>query len=222
MIDHYRFESFVESLNDSLPKHLERLEIDNIESRIPIIRKSTQMLIRVILGMKKPKRILEIGTATGFSSLLMLDFLKDVKITTIEKDTKRAEEARNNFLKYDSEKNIELMVGEAVDVLEELKVSGESYDLIFMDAAKAQYINYYKIAKDLLVEEGILIADNILQEGRLLDARATVLRRERTIHKRLREYINIILEDEDFETAILETGDGMSVSVKKIRTLNNR
>ena len=216
MVEHERFESFLESIPDRLPEHIIRLEIDNIRENIPIIRKGSQRIIRFMLEMKKPVDILEVGTATGFSALLMLEYIgKEAKITTIERMEERAAKAEENFKKYDKRGQITLIKGDALDVLSELVANGNEYDFIFMDAAKGQYINFFDNIKKLLSPKGMLVTDNMLQEGRLLDSRYTVVRRERTIHQRMREYVNVLTTDKELETMLLETGDGMAVSVKK-------
>ena len=216
MVEHERFESFLESIPDGLPEYLTDLEIENIKDNIPIIRKGSQRLIRFMLEMKKPLNILEVGTATGFSTIFMLEFLnKKAKITTIEKMEERAAKAEENFQKFDKNKRITLVKGDAADILSELASKDKTYDFIFMDAAKGQYINFFENIKKLLVSGGMLITDNMLQEGRLLDSRYTVVRRDRTIHSRMREYVNALLTDKELETMLLESGDGMAVSVKK-------
>ena len=216
MVEHERFESFLESIPDGLPEYLTDFEIENIKENIPIIRKGSQRIIRFMLEMKKPLNILEVGTATGFSTVFMLEFLnKKAKITTIEKMEERAVKAEKNFNKFDKNKQITLIKGDATDILSELVSKDKTYDFIFMDAAKGQYINYLENIKKLLVSGGILITDNMLQEGRLLDSRYTVVRRDRTIHRRMREYVNALLTDKEFETMLLESGDGMAVSIKK-------
>lgn len=216
MVEHERFESFLESIPDRLPEHIIRLEIDNIRENIPIIRKGSQRIIRFMLEMKKPVDILEVGTATGFSAIFMLEFLsKNAKITTIEKMEERAAKAEENFKKFDKNKQITFIKGGATDILTQLVSKGHTYDFIFMDAAKGQYINFFADVKKLLKCGGMLITDNMLQEGRLLDSRYTVVRRDRTIHSRMREYVNVLLTDKEFETMLLESGDGMAVSIKK-------
>lgn len=216
MAEHERFESFLETISDGLPEYLADLEIQNIRDNIPIIRKGSQRLIRFMLELKKPLNILEVGTATGFSSLFMLEFLdKKARIDTIEKMEERALNAGENFKKFDKNKQITLIKGDAMEILDELVKIEKTYNFIFMDAAKGQYINFFENIKKLLLPKGILITDNMLQEGRLLDSRYTVVRRDRTIHARMREYVNVLLTDKDFETMLLETGDGMAVSIKK-------
>ena len=216
MAEHERFENFLESIPDGLPEHLVELEIQSVKDNVPIIRKGSQHLIKFMLELKKPLNVLEVGTATGFSSLFMLEFLnKKAKITTIEKMEERALKAEENFKRFDENRQITLIRGDAKDVLDELVSVGNSYDFIFMDAAKGQYINFFENIKKLLLPQGILITDNMLQEGRLLDSRYTVVRRDRTIHARMREYVNVLLTDKDFKTMLLEAGDGMAVSIKK-------
>ena len=216
MVEHERFESFLESIPDRLPEHIIRLEIDNIRENIPIIRKGSQRIIRFMLEMKKAVDILEVGTATGFSAIFMLEFLsKNAKITTIEKMEERAAKAEENFKKFDKNKQITLVKGDATDILTQLVSKGHTYDVRLMDAAKGQYINFFADVKKLLKCGGMLITDNMLQEGRLLDSRYTVVRRDRTIHSRMREYVNVLLTDKEFETMLLESGDGMAVSIKK-------
>ena len=216
MVEHERFEDFLESIPDGLPEYLADLEIQSIKDNVPIIRKGSQHLIRFMLELKKPLNILEVGTATGFSSLFMLEFLdKKAKITTIEKMEERALKSEENFKKIDKDRQITLIKGDAIEVLDELVSKGNTYDFIFMDAAKGQYINFFNNIKKLLLPNGIFITDNMLQEGRLLDSRYTVVRRDRTIHARMREYVKLLLSDKDLKTMLLEAGDGMAVSVKK-------
>ena len=216
MVDYERFESFLESLPDDLPGYLLDLELENIRANIPIIRKVSQRLIRFMLELKKPVKVLEVGTATGFSSIFMLEFLdKKAGITTIEKMEERIDKAEETFRNLDKNKQITLIKGDAMEILADLVSKNKTFDFIFMDAAKGQYINFFENIKKLLVPGGMLITDNMLQEGRLLDSRYTVVRRDRTIHQRMREYVNVLMTDKNFETILLASGDGMAVSIKK-------
>ena len=216
MVDYERFESFLESLPDDLPGYLMDLELENIRANIPIIRKGSQRLIRFMLELKKPVKVLEVGTATGFSSIFMLEFLdKKAGITTIEKMKERIDKAEETFRNLDKNKQITLIKGDAIEILADLVSKNKTFDFIFMDAAKGQYINFFENIKKLLVPGGMLITDNMLQEGRLLDSRYTVVRRDRTIHQRMREYVNVLMTDKNFETILLASGDGMAVSIKK-------
>ena len=216
MVDYERFESFLESLPDDLPGYLLDLELENIRANIPIIRKGSQRLIRFMLELKKPVKVLEVGTATGFSSIFMLEFLdKKAEITTIEKMEERIDKAEETFRNLDKNKQMTLIKGDAIEILADLVSKNKTFDFIFMDAAKGQYINFFENIKKLLVPGGMLITDNMLQEGRLLDSRYTVVRRDRTIHQRMREYVNVLMTDKNFETILLASGDGMAVSIKK-------
>ena len=216
MVDYERFESFLESLPDDLPGYLLDLELENIRANIPIIRKGSQRLIRFMLELKKPVKVLEVGTATGFSSIFMLEFLdKKAEITTIEKMEERIDKAEETFRNLDKNKQITLIKGDAIEILADLVSKNKTFDFIFMDAAKGQYINFFENIKKLLVPGGMLVTDNMLQEGRLLDSRYTVVRRDRTIHQRMREYVNVLMTDKNFETILLASGDGMAVSIKK-------
>lgn len=216
MVEHERFESFLESISSNLPEFLQDLEVENIRNDVPIIRKSLQNILRFLIVFKKPLSILEVGAATGFSALLMLHYSSsEARITTIEKMQERASIAKENFKMFDKHKQINLITGDATDVLKDLTASENTYDFIFMDAAKGQYINFLPLLKELLSAGGILVTDNILQEGSLLNSRYTVIRRERTIHSRMREYVKTLVNDIDFETVVLESGDGVTISVKR-------
>lgn len=165
--------------------------------------------------MKQPSRILEIGTAIGFSALLMSEYMpKDGRITTIEKYEKRIPIARENFRRAGKEGQITLIEGDALEVMRTLD---EPYDLIFMDAAKGQYIHYLPEAVRLLSDGGVLISDNVLQDGDVIESRFAVERRNRTIHSRMREYLYELKHHGQLTTSILPLGDGVAISVKKER-----
>jgi predicted O-methyltransferase YrrM len=213
MIVDERMVSFINSLDAGNTKELDKLEAYAIETYVPIIRKEMQSLLKFFLELKKPKRILEVGTAIGFSALLMSTYApEDCKITTIEKYDKRIPIAKANFKKAGKENQIDLLEGDAKDILCDLK---EPYDLIFMDAAKGQYIHFMPEILRLLKPGGLLISDNVLQEGDIIESRFAVTRRNRTIHSRMRSYLYELKHHDDLETTILPVGDGVTVSVKK-------
>lgn len=213
MITDERFTAYINSLENGNPSYLDELEAYSKEIRVPIIRKEMQSLIRTLLVMNKPKRILEVGTAIGFSALFMKEFMpKDGHITTIEKYEKRIPLARENFKIHDPEERITLLEGDAADVLKEL---ADPFDFIFMDAAKGQYIHFLPEVLRLLEAGGVLVSDNVLQDGDIIQSRFAVTRRDRTIHKRMREYLYTLKNHEQLETAILTVGDGVALSVKK-------
>lgn len=195
-------------------------EIENIrkfalENEVPIIKRSTESLIKFLLSIKKPKNILEVGTAVAYSSLVMASVC-DANIISIENNEKRFEEAKKNVRKSEFSDRIELLLEDASESLKNLVTEKKKFDFIFMDAAKAQYIKWLPDIKNLLSEEGILFSDNILQETSLLSSKFLLERRIRTIHKRLKEYIHKLRKDEDFINTLLNVGDGVLISLKKL------
>lgn len=213
MITDERFTAYINSLENGNPSYLDELEAYSKKTQVPIIRKETQSLIRTLLVMNKPKRILEVGTAIGFSALFMMEFMpKDGHITTIEKYEKRIPLARENFKRFDTDERITLIEGDAADVLKQL---AGPFDFIFMDAAKGQYIHFLPEVLRLLETGGVLLSDNVLQDGDVIQSRFAVTRRDRTIHKRMRDYLYTLKKHEQLETAILTLGDGVALSVKK-------
>ncbi len=208
-----RLAAFIESMEAAAPPFLRELEKEALAEGIPIIRPRTQGLLRFFITMTRPGRILEVGTATGFSALLMDHWAPaGCRITTMEKMPDRISQARANFLRYGAADRITLLEGDAMDLLPRLE---GPFDLIFMDAAKGQYIHYLPEIKRLLPVGGLLISDNILQQEELLESRFAVTRRNRTIYKRMREYLRAITGDPDFTTLILELGDGAAVTYRK-------
>lgn len=172
-----------------------------------------QQFLKLLLAMKRPMRILEVGTAVGFSSILMAEYDPvPCEITTIENYEKRIPIAKENFIRAGKEKQIMLLEGDAAQILPTLT---ETYDFIFMDAAKGQYIHFMPDILRLLGPEGTLVSDNVLQDGDIIESRFAVTRRNRTIHKRMREYLYELTHDEHLVTAVLPIGDGVTVSTWK-------
>ena len=203
---------FAESLHAEETPALRELERKALDEGIPIIRPHTRGLIQCILEMKAPERILEIGTATGYSALVMYTYAPSpCRIVTIEKDPARAAEARRNFERFGADR-IELIEADAAEVLPGFT---GPFDLIFLDAAKGQYIRFLPDLIRLLVPGGVLLTDNVLKEGEILESKFAVTRRNRTIHKRMREYLAAISRDERLRTVLLETGDGAAISVRR-------
>ena len=213
MIIDERLATFINSLDVGNAPYLNELERYAKKTNVPIIRTEMQSLLKFLLAMKEPKEILEVGTAIGFSALLMSEYgPKDCHITTIEKYEKRIPLAKENFKKAGKEDSITLLEGDAVDILQTLE---GSYDFIFMDAAKGQYINFLPDILRLLKVGGLLISDNVLQDGDIIESRFAVTRRNRTIHARMREYLYELKHHEDLETVILPVGDGVTISVRR-------
>lgn len=212
MIIDPRMATFIDSMDPGNPPWLDELEKEAIAGEIPIIRKPLQSFFRFLLRYVKPKSILEVGTAVGFSALLMSEYApKDCKITTIEKYEKRIPVAKENFRKYGREGQIELLEGDAADVLKELQ---GPYDLIFMDAAKGQYLAFLPEVLRLMAPGGLLLSDNVLQDGDVIESRFALERRKRTTHARMREYLYELKHLPGYETVILPVGDGITLTTK--------
>jgi predicted O-methyltransferase YrrM len=204
--------TFLHSFETENTELLETIEQEALDTYVPIIRKEMQSFLKVLLCMQKPMRILEVGTAVGFSALLMSEYApKGCHITTIENYDKRIPIARENFRRAGKADTITLIEGDALEVMQQLE---GTYDFIFMDAAKGQYLRYLPEVLRLLETGGTLVSDNVLQEGDLLESRFAVERRNRTIHGRMRAYLYEIKHHPQLQTAILPLGDGVAVSSK--------
>ncbi len=213
MIVNERVVAYINSLDCGNSDICNTIEKEAIADEVPIIRKEMGNLLKVLLQLVQPERILEVGTAVGYSSILMSENMPEkCTITTIENYDKRIPVAKNNFKRAGKEDVITLIEGDALEVLKTLE---GPYDFIFMDAAKGQYINYLPDVKRVLRKGGLLISDNILQEGEIVESRYAVTRRNRTIHTRIREYVYELTHSEDFVTSIVPIGDGITLSVKQ-------
>lgn len=208
-----RVVSFINSMDKGNSPLCNTIEQEARRDFVPIIRKEMGALLKVLLAMKKPKRILEIGTAVGYSSILMSENIPEgTTITTIENYDKRIPVARENIRRAGKENVINLIEGDALYVLKTLNAP---YDFIFMDAAKGQYIHFLPDILRLLPSGGILVSDNVLQDGDIFESRYGIRRRNHTIHNRMREYLYVLTHNDELDTVILETGDGMTISVRK-------
>ena len=213
MIVDERMVTFIHSLETENSEILETIEQEALDTFVPIIRKEMQSFLKVLLSIQKPLKILEVGTAVGFSAILMSEYVpEECQITTIEKYEKRIPIARENFRRAGKEKQITLLEGDALEILKGLD---ESFDFIFMDAAKGQYIYYMPEVIRLLKKGGILVSDNVLQDGDIIESRFAVERRNRTIHSRMREYLYELKHDDRLLTSIIPLGDGVAVSVRQ-------
>lgn len=210
-----RLVTYINSLDTGNTAILDTIEKEALDSYVPIIRKEMQSFLKVLLTIKKPLRILEVGTAVGFSAILMAEYSpKECQITTIENYEKRIPIAKENFVRAGKEQQITLIEGDATEVLKTLE---EPYDLIFMDAAKGQYINFMPDILRLMKADGVLISDNVLQDGDIIESHYIVTRRNRTIHKRMREYLYELTHQDELVTCVLPVGDGITVSTKKCK-----
>lgn len=213
MIVEERMAAYINSLATENSELVNQIEEEALASYVPIIRKEMQSFLKVILEIKRPKSILEVGTAVGFSALLMSEHVDaDCQITTIEKYEPRIPIARENFKRAGKERQITLLEGDAVEFLKTLE---GPYDFIFMDAAKGQYIHFLPDILRILSPGGVLLSDNVLQDGDIIQSRFAVERRNRTIHSRMREYLYTLTHHEQLTTSLLPLGDGVTLSVKK-------
>lgn len=213
MIVEERLVSYLHSLETENSEILEEIEKEALASYVPIIRKEMQSFLKVLLRIKCPQNLLEVGAAVGFSAILMSEYVpKSCKITTIENYEKRIPIARANFRRAGKEEQITLLEGDALEVMKDLE---GSYDFIFMDAAKGQYLAYLPEVLRLLAPGGVLVSDNVLQNGEIVESRFVVERRDRTIHSRMREYLYTLKHHPELETSILPLGDGVALSIKK-------
>ncbi len=213
MITDERITAYINSLDSGDGELCDEIAGEAAASFVPIIKRETAALLKTMVALKQPKHILEVGTAVGYSALLMARIMpKDAHITTIEKFEKRIPVAKANFKKAQLEDRITLLEGDAGEILADL--SG-SFDFIFMDAAKGQYINWLPDIIRLLAPGGLLMSDNVLQDGTIVESRYAVERRDRTIHVRMREYLYTLKNSEALETTILPIGDGVALSVLK-------
>ena len=212
MILDERMKVFLNSMDTGNTDFLEELELSAREASVPVIRRETQRFIKTLLALRQPKRILEVGTAVGFSTLLICEYgPPDLSVVTIENYEKRIPLAKENIRRAGRENQVTFLQGDAGDILPAL--SG-FFDLIFMDAAKGQYIHWLPFVKQLLPPGGVLLSDNVLQEGDLLESHYLVERRNRTIYKRMREYLFALTHDEELSTSILPIGDGIALTVR--------
>lgn len=208
-----RLSVFMNSLNSANTELLDTIEAEALEHDVPVIRREMQNCMKLLLAVKKPRRILEVGTAVGFSAIFMKTYNPaECTVTTIENYEKRIPIARRNFARAGMQDRVTLIEGDAADVLKELK---GPYDMIFMDAAKGQYIRFLPEVLRLLEEDGMLISDNVLQDGDIIESRYIIERRNRTIHRRMRSYLYELTHHAQLVTAILPVGDGITVSSKK-------
>lgn len=212
MIVNERMIAYINSLDMGNTSLLDEIEQEALDTYVPIVRREMQSFLKVLLAVKRPIRILEVGTAVGFSTLLFCEYAPEgAHVTTIEKYEKRIPIAKKNFRRAGREEQITFLEGDAAEILAGLT---ETYDFIFMDAAKGQYIHFLPDVMRLLEVGGVLVSDNVLQDGDIIESHYAVERRNRTIYKRMREYLYELKHDERLMTSIVPIGDGATVSVR--------
>lgn len=216
MIVEPRLKDYLNSLETELPRPLAELEAYAHEHEVPIIRKEAQSLLRFFVELKRPKKILEVGTAIGFSAAFLSEYMPEgCTITTIEKVPMRIAEAEKNLAALRRSKDVTLLTGDAADVLAKLSEQGNTYDFVFMDAAKGQYLNFLSLLLPMLSSGALFITDNVLQEGSIIESKYSIARRDRTIHMRMREYLYELKHNEALTTSIVPVGDGMALCVRR-------
>lgn len=235
MIVNENIVAYINALEGELPEHITSIMKEALADEVPIIRRETMTLIRYLLKTHKPMKVLEVGAAVGFSSILMSEYLPEgAKIITIERMEERIIKAKENISNTKKQDVITLLEGDAAEILEDLvngntshldNLSNDShnksetsyvgqFDFIFMDAAKGQYMNFFSNIMKLLKPGGVLLTDNVLQDGAVAKSRYGVIRRDRTIHGRMREYLYTLTHMEELDTVILPVGDGVTISTK--------
>ena len=213
-ISETRVNDFIDSLSNEEDDDILLLKKYAIENEVPIIRDETREFLRFILNIKNPVNILEIGTAIAYSTLVIHKICKDANIITIEDFERRIIESKKNIDKYFDKSKITLIDKDAGIYLKEFD-KNEFFDFVFLDAAKGQYINWLPDIKRLMKKNAVLLADNIFKDGEILESKFLIKKRNRTIHKRMREFLYDIKHDEELTTFIYNLGDGISVSIKK-------
>ena len=213
MIVDERMVTYINSLDRGNTAILDQIEQEALADEVPIIRREMQSFLKVLLSMKQPKKILEVGTAVGFSAILMCEYgPEECHVTTIEKYEKRIPIAKENFRRAGKEAQITLLEGDAMEIMKKMD---EEYDFIFMDAAKGQYIHFLPEVMRLLKPQGVLVSDNVLQDGDIIQSHFAVERRNRTIYKRMREYLYELKHNEQLVTSLIPLGDGVALSTKR-------
>lgn len=203
---------YIASVMPERSLELEALHDYAIQHDVPIIKHEMEQFLTFIITMHQPLRILEIGTAIGYSAIIMqLASNNKTRLVTLEKSEKMISVAKGNFHKFALEQRIELIEGDAVETIKDLE---EPFDLIFMDAAKGQYMNFYEDSLRLLKPGGLLVADNILQDGLVAKSRFAIPRRQRTIHSRMRQFVKSVMEHPELTTSVLPIADGATISIR--------
>lgn len=212
MIVDQNITDYIRSLMKEEKNDLGKIEYEARQNHVPIVKPETKELLKTLVLLKKPMKILEVGAAVGFSSLYMNEYQPEGgTVVTIERNEKRILQARENIHMMKKEGQIELLEGDAIEILKELH---GTFDFIFVDAAKGQYIHFLDDVLRLLAPEGLLISDNVLQDGDIAKSRYAIERRDRTIHKRMRDFLYTIKNHSQLETTILPVGDGVAISIK--------
>lgn len=205
-------EAYLRGLIPDRNDELKELEYFAKENKVPIIQKEGAKFLEFMVAMNKPKKILELGTAIGYSSILMNKATNgDCHITTIERDENMIKYATDNIKRFGYDDKIKILQGECLEVLESLE---DQFDMIFMDAGKGHYNHFLPECLRLLKQDGIIIADNVLFRG-MVASDDLVKRRKITIVKRMRKYLDMVSKDEDLITTVIPMGDGIALTKRR-------
>ncbi len=211
-VTHDYMEDYIRNLIPETYDKYKELEDFAKENKVPIAQKETAKFLEFIVSMKKPLKILELGTAIGYSAILMYEASgTKPSITTIERDESMIKYARENFERYNLTEKIDIKEGDCLEILERLT---EPYDLIFMDAGKGHYNHFLPHCLRLLKDDGIIVADNVLFRG-MVACDELVKRRKITIVKRMREYLELVSKDKNLITSVIPMGDGIAVTKRR-------
>lgn len=211
LINYDFIKKYIEELTPKTSQFMQKLEIFAYYNHVPIITKDTRRFLEIFLNILKPKKILEVGTAIGYSAITFANIVKDATITSIEIDDNMFDLAYKNIKKAGYSDRINLILDDARNVLPYLETT---YDFIFLDAAKGQYTEYYEPVKKLLKTGGVLMSDNILFKGMVANC-DIVQKNKRSIVNDLMDYNKMLSEDKDFDTSFIPMGDGVAISIKK-------
>lgn len=205
-------EEYIRNLIPEREGILREIEIFARENGVPIVQKETGKFLEFMVSMKRPLRILELGTAIGFSSILMYEAAgTNPEIVTIERDEKMIAMAKENLKRFNLQEKIKIEEGDCLEILEKLQ---EPFDLIFMDAGKGHYNHFLPHCLRLLKDDGIIVADNVLFRG-MVASQELVKRRKITIVKRMRNYLDLVSKDESLITSVIPMGDGIAVTKRR-------
>ena len=207
-----RIRDYLDSLDPGNGEMTEEIRREAVRGGVPVMRRDTEALLKTVIAMIRPRRILEVGAGAGYSAIVMAEAAPEAEITTIENWPPRITAAEKNIDRAGLTGRIVLLEGDAGVILPGLPQ--EQYDLVFLDAAKGQYLNWLPHLLKCLKTGGVLVSDNVLQEGTAAESRYALDRRDRTIHARMREYLYVLTHTEGLTTSVTPCGDGTALTVK--------
>ena len=208
--------NFIEGYYRPLDDELLRLREESEKNHIPIILRETENYLADFLRLLNPSELLEIGTATGYSALFMARLLSSARITTIDRDIRRLAIASENFKKFGANERISLLQGDAIKELKNLRKQGLTFDFAFIDASKSHYMEFFEETALIVKDGGYVICDNVLFRGRTVADEYDPSKKYKTSIRKMREFVDFIMENHCFEARLIATGDGLLIIRKKI------